>query len=101
MGENIRVDMSAIMQASTEINEDVARPYQENEKAFYDTIREFTQSSFISNSSKVKAQQILNKKEYLDNMYICMLEYSNFLRETAAEFRNADNRAVDAFHDHR
>ena len=97
---SININMEDILRASSEINEEVAQPYKDNEEKFFETISEFTTLSFVSNSSKIKAQQILKKKEYLDSMYKCMIDYSNFLHTTAAEFRNADNRAVDAFHNH-
>lgn len=87
-----------LTQTSEQVVEEVATPYKANETDFFEKIQEFTTSSFISNASKIKAQQIISTKPYLDDMYRCMMDYANFLNYARSEFRNADEKSVDSFH---
>lgn len=87
-----------LTKTSQQIVEDVATPYKSNETDFFEKIQEFSSSSFISNASKVKAEQIINTKPYLDDMYRCMMDYAEFLNFARSQFKNADDKSVESFH---
>ena len=96
--DTINIMGKDLTQTSEQIVENVANPYHSNETEFFEKIQEFTTSSFISNASKVKAEQIINTKPYLDDMYRCMMDYAEFLNFAKTEFRKADEKSVDSFH---
>lgn len=83
---------------SEQIIEDVATPFKANKVDFFNMIREFSTSSFISNASKIKAEQVISTEPYLDDMYRCMVDYADFLNYARSEFRNADDKSVESFH---
>ncbi len=76
--------------AANAIKEQIAEPFAEDMKEFYNKLNEFVNKSYVSNASKEKEKQIADKSELLQKMYNVMNEYAAFLDETATRFIKTD-----------
>ena len=91
----ISIVPSDLRNTANKIREEIAAPFAKDMDKFYADLNLFVSKSYVSDASRTKEKQILDKKELLQRMYNVMNEYANFLDEVASKFikTDADNAA--------
>jgi RNA processing factor Prp31 len=91
----ISIVPSDLRNTANKIREGIAAPFAKDMNDFYAELEDFVARSYVSDASREKEKQIVDKKELLQRMYNVMNEYANFLDEVASKFikTDADNAA--------
>ena len=90
MSNVISIVPSDLRSTANYIRKEVAEPFANDMNSFYDDLNNFVSKSYVSNASREKERQIVEKRELLQRMFSVMHEYANFLDETASRFVKTD-----------
>ena len=86
----ISIVPSDLRSTANHIRENIAAPFAKDMNDFYNELNDFVSRSYVSNASREKEKQIVDKRELLQRMFSVMHEYANFLDDTASRFVKTD-----------
>lgn len=86
----ISIVPSDLKNTANSIREQIADPFAKDMKDFYNQLNEFVTKSYVTNASREKEKQIVDKSDLLQRMYNVMYEYAAFLDDTANRFVKTD-----------
>ena len=86
----ISIVPSDLKNTANAIREQIADPFAKDMKDFYNQLNEFVTKSYVTDASRLKEKQIVDKSDLLQRMHNVMYEYAAFLDDAAGKFVKTD-----------